>query len=51
MKAYCDGEPISIIGYIWEEGYPEGLDYCCVFKYPDGDVDIADVENIEIVND
>ena len=48
MKAYCDGEEITILDYIWENGY-FGLEYCCVFKYPDGDYDVANVEDIEIV--
>lgn len=48
MEAYFDGEKIKIIGYCYEKGYPDGWDYCCVFQYPDGDTDVADVEDIEI---
>ena len=47
MKAYCDGEPITIMEYIWDEGL-NGLEYCVVFRYPDGDVDVANVKNIVI---
>lgn len=48
MNAYFEGELITIIGYTYEKGYPDGLDYCCVFRYPDGDTDVADVADIEI---
>ena len=43
MNAYCDGEIIKILEYIIEDGEP-----CVVFKYEDGDIDVAYYEQIDI---
>jgi len=43
MSTYLDGEKVSILEYIIENGDP-----CVVVKYPDGDIDVADYESIDI---
>lgn len=44
MSIYLDGEKVSILEYIIDDGEP-----CAVVKYSDGDVDIASYESIEIM--
>ena len=43
MSTYLNDEKVSILEYIIENGDP-----CVVVKYPDGDIDVADYESIDI---
>ena len=43
MNFYLDGEKVTVLEYVIEDGIP-----CAVVKYADGDIDIAKYESIEI---